>query len=245
MNIKGKVAIVTGASSGIGEATAKLFANNGLKVALVARDIEKLNKLSSDLPGSIALKCDMTDPKQIKNMVGKVMDNFGRVDILINNAGQGYDADIEDIDVILFNKIIQLDLVGPLIAMQQVIPIMKKQKSGSIINISSGTALMNLPGMGAYASIKRALAHLSLTAREELAGDNINVGVVFPYITLTEFEKNTLKNDGENENYEEVDFSNLPHKPDQATYVAEIILSGIKNKDAQIFAHEWMKDKGR
>ena len=77
--------------------------------------------------------------------------------------------------------------------MQQVIPIMRKQGGGTIINISSGTALMYLPNNGAYSSLKRALASISLTAREELKKDNIIVSVVYPYITLTNFEKNTIK----------------------------------------------------
>jgi short-subunit dehydrogenase len=125
--------------------------------------------------------------------------------------------------------------------MQAVIPIMKKQGGGVIINISSATALMALPNMAAYSSLKRALAGISLTAREELKSDKINVGVVYPYITLTDFEKNTLKSKPEEQeedwSSDDPDFK----PPDSAEYVAEKILEGIKSGEAEIFVHDWMK----
>src|SRR5207253_1933120 len=99
---------------------------------------------------------------------------------LINNAGQGYDAMIEKINSKTYHYIFDLDVVGPLIAMQEVIPLMHEQGGGAIVNISSGTALMSLPSMGAYSSLKRALVGLSLTANEELKNENISVSVVFP-----------------------------------------------------------------
>ncbi len=91
MNVKDKVVIVTGASSGIGLATAKLLAKHGAKVALVARSKEKLEKLSKELLHSLAVPTDMTDEKQVRKMVKDVLNNYGRIDILINNAGVGYD----------------------------------------------------------------------------------------------------------------------------------------------------------
>ncbi|HUD04801.1 MAG TPA: SDR family oxidoreductase [Patescibacteria group bacterium] len=240
MNVKDKVAIVTGASSGIGLATAKLLSKNGAKVVLAARSLSKLQKLSKELPDSLAIQVDMTDERQIKNLVQKTLQHFGRVDILINNAGRGYDASIEETNPDTFRELFNLDVVGPLVAMQEVIPVMQKQGGGSIINISSATALMVLPNMAAYSSLKRALAGISLTAREELKQDNINVGVVYPYITLTDFEKNTLKARQQEEqdwNSDDPDFK----PPDTAEYVAEKILEGIKSETVEIFVHDWMK----
>lgn len=239
MDLKQKIAIVTGASSGIGMATAKILSKNGAKVILVARSKEKLDKLSKELPESFVIKTDMTKENQIKEMVRLTYEHFKRIDILINNAGQGYDALVEEINTEIFRKIFELDVIGPLIAMQKVIPIMKKQGSGAIINISSGTALMYLPNMSAYSSLKRALAAISLTAAEELKKDNINVGVVYPYITLTDFEKNTIK-----ETTEEFDVDNNDgpfHPPDSAEYVAQKILEGIKSGKTEIYAHQWME----
>jgi short-subunit dehydrogenase len=241
MSIKGKVAIVTGASSGIGLATAKILSENGAKAVLAARSLSKLQLLSKDLPESLVIQTDMTDEAQINAMVTKTIEYFGRVDILVNNAGRGYDAAIVDTDIKKFQELFNLDVIGPLAAMQAVIPYMRKQGGGSIINISSGTALMAIPNMSAYSSLKRALVGISLTAREELKSDKINVGVVYPYITATDFEKNTFKAKSE-EQEEEWNPQNSGLKPeDTAEYVAEKILEAIKSEVAEIYVHDWMK----
>lgn len=237
MEIKNSVAIVTGASSGIGLAVAKLLTKKGAKVALVARSKDKLEKLSNELAGSFVVVCDMTKKEEIVQMVKKVYKHFGKIDILVNNAGQGYDAPVEKININTYHKVFDLDVVGPVIAMQQVIPIMRKQGKGSIINISSGTALMYLPNMSGYSSLKRALVGLSLTAREELKNDHIVVSVVFPYITDTDFEKNTIKNDVSEY---EGDMSDIP-PPDTAEHIASKIVKGIETGDAKIYAFDWMK----
>jgi short-subunit dehydrogenase len=241
MNIKDKIAIVTGASSGIGLATAKLLSENGAKVVLAARSLSKLQALSKELSDSLVIQTDMTKEEDIKKMVQQTLKEFGRVDILVNNAGRGYDASIINTDVKKFQELFNLDVIGPLVAMQAVIPYMQKQGGGSIINISSGTALMSLPGMGAYSSLKRALVGLSLTAQGELKNDKINVGVVYPYITLTDFEKNTLKAKvpKQEEDWSSDDPNFKP--PDTAEYVAEKILEGIKSGAAEIYVHDWMK----
>jgi short-subunit dehydrogenase len=240
MELQNKVIIVTGASSGIGLATAKLLAQNGAKVALVARTKYKLEEFSKKLPNSLAVPADMTKENQIREMVAKVVNHYGRVDILINCAGRGYDALIEKINIESFHEIFDLDVVGPLIAMQAVIPIMKKQGGGMIVNISSGTALMYLPNMGGYSSLKRALGGISLTAREELKKDNIIVSVFYPYITLTDFEKNTLREDDGIEWQEEHNHEYRP--PDSAEYVAKKIMEGIISEETEVLAHDWMKN---
>ena len=178
MNIRNKVVIITGASAGIGHATAKLFAKNGAKVALAARSKDKLNKLASGLQNSLAVPTDMTKAISIKNMVKEVYNHYGHIDILINNAGQGFDGLVKHIGIKEYHYIIDLNLIGPLIAMQEVIPIMRRQGGGAIINISSGLSKMHIPNMAGYASIKSALNTISLTAREELANDKIVVSVV-------------------------------------------------------------------
>ena len=239
MEIKDKVVIITGASSGIGEATARLLAKNGAKVVLASRNKEKLKKLSKEIPGSFVVVTDMTKEDQIKNLIKKTKEHFGRIDILINNAGRGYDASIENINPETFRELFELDLLGPVIAMKEAIPVMRKQKSGMIVNISSGTALMAIPNMSAYSSLKRAIVGISLTAREELSEYNIKVSVVYPYITLTDFEKNTIK-DGIEEDEWENDNSDL-RPGDSPEYIAEKILEAIKTEEAQVYAHEWME----
>jgi short-subunit dehydrogenase len=240
MEIKGKVAIVTGASDGIGEATAKLLSKEGAKVALVARNADKLARLSTKLPESVFIVADMSNEDEIKKMVAEVFKRYGKIDILVNNAGQGYDASIEKTNIDTFRKIFALDVLGPMIAMKEVIPIMRKEKAGAIINISSGTALMALPNMAAYSSAKRALAQISLTAAEELKNDRITVGVVYPYITNTDFEKNTIKEEAGPEWHPEDDSDLKP--PDAPSVVAKKILEGIKSGQTVIYAHSWMKN---
>jgi short-subunit dehydrogenase len=243
MGVQNKVVIVTGASSGIGLATARLLARQGAKLALVSRSKEKLEQLSRGLPDSLAVPADMTKTEEIKRMVKQTEEHFGRINVLINSAGQGYDAPVEKTDVDILHHIFDLDVVGPLVAMQQVIPIMRRHGGGTIINISSGTALMYLPNNGGYSSLKRALAHISLTAREELKNDNIVVSVVYPYMTLTDFEKNTIKDsslihEGDQQ-------GPTPFPPDTAEYVAQKILDGIESGEAEIFTHDWMKKMAR
>jgi short-subunit dehydrogenase len=243
MDVRNKVVIVTGASSGIGLATVRLLVGKGAKVVLVARSREKLEELAREFPDSLAVPADMTKIFEIKSMIEQVMAHFRGVDILINCAGQGYDAPIERTDIDILRHIFDLDVIGPLVAMQQVIPIMRKQGGGAIVNVSSGTALMHLPNMGGYSALKRALADISLTGREELKGDGIAVSVVYPYMTLTDFEKNTIK-DSSLVSGEEQEGSGGRLPPDKAEYVAQKILEGIESGEAEIFAHDWMKKIG-
>lgn len=237
MDVKDKIAIVTGASSGIGLATAKLLSQKGAKVALVARSGDILKDLENELPDSFAIVADMTKKEDIQRMVVETIKHFGGVDILVNNAGRGYDAGIEEIDPDMFIDIFKLDMLAPTLAMKAVIPVMRKRRGGAIVNISSGTARMALPNMSAYSSMKRALVGLSLTAREEVKDDNISVSVVYPYITMTNFEENTLKSESlENGHWEDRDIPG----GDSPEYVAEKIVEAIITGKAEIFAHDWM-----
>lgn len=241
MQIQNKVVIVTGASAGIGQATARLLSCNGAKVALVARSKSKLKALSKELPESLVVPADMTRAVEIRQMIDAVNDHYGKVDILINNAGRGYDAPVENIRLKNFRYIFELDVVGPVIAMQKVIPIMRKQKGGLIVNVSSGTALMYLPNMGPYSSLKRAIAAISLTAREELKEDGILVSVVYPYITLTDFEENTIKDLEEESDWGGDDHDGPFHPPDSPEHIAQKVLEGIQSGEAEIYAHDWMR----
>jgi short-subunit dehydrogenase len=235
MNIKDKVAIITGSSSGIGMATARLFAREGAKVVLAARSEDKLKKLSSEFPGSFAVRVDMTKADSIKNMIDRTIEHFGRIDILVNNAGQGMSSPVEKINIEDYRQVIELNVIGPLIAMELTIPIMRAQGGGVIVSVSSMVSKMYIPGIAAYASTKYALNALSLTARAELEKEKIVVSVVHPYITDTDFFKNTISENGQRENAkadDEVDEGLPPADPPGK--VAEKILEAAESGKAEI-----------
>ena len=168
MDIEDKVIIVTGASMGIGEATARALSTEGAKVVLAARSQEALEKLAAELPGALVVPTDMTKASDIQALVEKTLAAHGRIDAIINNAGQGIYGAIENTDIDEYQKIFELNVIGPLRAMQAVIPVMRKQGSGTILNVSSMVSKAYIPYLGAYASTKYALNAISLTARAEL-----------------------------------------------------------------------------
>lgn len=192
MQIENKVVVVTGASGGIGEALARQLAPKGAKVVLAARSREKLDQLAKELPGSVAITADMRNSVDIQKLISDTVTKFGRVDILINNAGQGMYGPVEKIDVKKYQEIIDLNIFGPLLAMQAVIPQMRQQGGGMILNISSRVSKNYFPYLAAYSSTKYALNSLSLTARKELEPDKIVVSVFHPKMTATKFGENAF-----------------------------------------------------
>jgi NADP-dependent 3-hydroxy acid dehydrogenase YdfG len=185
--LAGRVVVVTGASSGIGEATARLAAKHGARLVLAARRIDRLETLAADLGEAVTVQTDMRDPAQIQRMIERAVSAYGTVDVLVNNAGQGLHVPIEQIQLADLAAITELNVYGPLLAMQAVIPLMRRGGGGHIVNVSSGTTLMTPTGTAGYAATKAALNMLSAVARAELAGDGIVVSTVYPFVTVTEF----------------------------------------------------------
>src|SRR5208282_374105 len=126
MNIKDKVVIVTGASEGIGKAIAEVLAAEGGKLVLAARSEEKLKALASKMPGAVALRADMRKAEDIGALVSAAMKEHGRVDVLVNNAGQGMYGPVESVDIESYKSMMELNVYAPLRAMQLVIPHMRK-----------------------------------------------------------------------------------------------------------------------
>ncbi len=235
MEIGDRVFIVTGASSGIGRATAIALANRGAKVALLARSGDALQALSERLAGSLPVTADVTRLDRVREAVAEVHRHYGRVDGLVNNAGRGYAAAVEEIEPAVFDEIFHLNVLGPIVAMQAVIPLMRAQGGGSIVNVNSGTAFMTIPGYSVYAASKRALLGVSLTARAELANDRIVVSEVYPYITATDFGKNRMGNPaggGPRSDYAQ---------GDTPEFVAGLIVRAIEEGQAQYFANDRLR----
>jgi len=230
MKIDGKVVIVTGASGGIGLATARLLGSRGAKVVLAARNEEALRAAETEIPGSLAVRADMREASDISALVERTVERFGRIDCLINNAGQDFNAVVEEINPDDYRSILELNLIGALGTMQAVIPHMRRQGSGAIVNVSSGTTKMILTGSAGYSSSKAALNHLSLVAREELAPDGIAVSVIYPYITETDLERNAI---GADEHSMAGPPPGIP-PADPPEKVAEAILSLIESGEAEL-----------
>jgi NAD(P)-dependent dehydrogenase (short-subunit alcohol dehydrogenase family) len=242
MGIQGKVAIVTGASSGIGRATAIHLSSLGAHVVLAARDGARLADLASKLPGSLAVPTDVSDFGRIRALVERTLAEFGHLDILVNNAGRSYDATVEKTEHAAFEELFRLNVMAPMVAIQECVPAMRQAGGGSIVNIGSGTAFLAIPGYSVYSSTKRALTGFSLTARAELAADKIRVSIVHPRLTATDFGTNKVRPVGDNGlgGRVETDYS----KGDPPEHIAELVHLAIEQGGPEYFAHPDMQ-KGR
>jgi NADP-dependent 3-hydroxy acid dehydrogenase YdfG len=186
-DLAGKSVIVTGASSGIGESTARLLHAAGAYPVLAARRADRLAALSGELDGALAVPTDVTDPAQVRRLVTAALDRYQRIDGLVNNAGASLHGPLDQVDLAEFSQVLRLNVVGLLTVTQAVLPAMREQGFGRIVNISSGTTRRTAAGVGAYASTKSAVNMLSAVLRQELAGDGIAVSLLLPSITATEF----------------------------------------------------------
>jgi NAD(P)-dependent dehydrogenase (short-subunit alcohol dehydrogenase family) len=183
-------------------------------VVAAARRGDLLDALAAELPGTVPVVADVTTEQGRKAMTDAALGAFGRIDVLVNNAGQGLHLPLAEVDPGDLRAILDLNVVAPLAVIQQVLPIMRAQGGGAIVNVSSGTTRRVLPGVGAYAASKAALNMLSDVARAEFAGDGIVVSTVYPTLTATEFHDN-LRAGGLR--------TDLPLRPDSAENVAEAI----------------------
>lgn len=191
MVIKGKVAIVTGASSGIGKATSQKLASAGVRLALVARSAEKLEKVNRELLtlGSevINIPTDVTDNIDVERMVKQVVEKFGRVDILVNCAFWGPPGSLEQTTEEFWDHTLDTTLKAPFLCTRAVVPHMKKQGGGRIVNIGSLAGKVGEDNRTAYCAAKWGLEGLSAALREELTRDNIHVHLISPAATNTPF----------------------------------------------------------
>jgi short-subunit dehydrogenase len=193
--LKGKVVIVTGASSGIGEATARALAGRGASVVLVARNEEKLRFLEREILAAggqaSAVRVDITDEASVQAMVGQTVEEFGSVDILVNNAGLGLSGRIEDLRAEDLRYLLEVNLLGPLRCVQAALPYMPR--GGRIINVSSVVGKRAIPKVGGYCATKSALNALSDALRVEIADRGITVTSVYPGTTRTAFRENSRR----------------------------------------------------
>jgi short-subunit dehydrogenase len=193
---KGKVAIVTGSSSGIGYATSLLLARNRFHTYATMRNTEKSADIQEiankeKLPLQV-IQLDVNDDASIRNSIKRVERENERIDVLINNAGYGLVGAFEDLSVEEIKSQFETNFFGVIRLTQQVLPIMRKQKSGTIVNVSSGAGRIGFPGMSAYVSSKFALEGLSESMSYELEPFGIKVIIIEPGVIRTNFKKNSV-----------------------------------------------------
>jgi short-subunit dehydrogenase len=199
----GRVAIVTGASSGIGAATAQALAAAGAHVVLAARRTDRLEQLAHQLSDAYGAKADvlatdMSSREEVERLVDSTLQRHRRIDILVNNAGVGLQGDVADLPERELRYLFDVNLFGPQLAMRAVIPQMRRQGEGAIANISSILAKVTLPSLGmvgssaGYTGSKAALHAFSLAARMELASAGVRVVTVLPGVTRSEFNEQFL-----------------------------------------------------
>ncbi len=189
-NIEGKVIVITGASSGLGEAAAIHLAALGAHLVLGARRIERLNALADKLAGSrgkvIVLETDVTDRHQVKKLVDAAVQQLGRLDVIINNAGLMPQSLLESLKIDDWDRMIDVNIKGVLYGIAAALPHMIEQKSGQIINVSSVAGHKVGPGSSVYSATKHAVLALSEGLRQEVKPYDIRTTVISPGAVDTE-----------------------------------------------------------
>jgi len=185
-----KVVVVTGASSGIGRSTALAFAGEGAKTVLVSRSLKKLERVEEEIrgfnPNVLVVPTDVSDAGQVHKMVETVLSEFGRIDVLFNNAGSSYVGRVEDENFTEnVRKMMEVDYFGTVYTTKEVLAVMKKQGSGHIMNMSSVVGRKAFPHFGGYSSAMHAISAFTDSLRQELKDSGINVSIIHPALTQT------------------------------------------------------------
>ncbi|WP_202078757.1 3-hydroxybutyrate dehydrogenase [Caldalkalibacillus salinus] len=219
---KNKVVFITGAASGIGYEIGLAFVKEGAKVVFSDINESKVEEVTKELGREgyecLGLKCDVTSEEDMKQTVNKTVEHYGRLDVLINNAGLQHVASIEDFPTEKFELMTKIMLVAPFVATKYAFPIMKKQGFGRVINMASINGVIGFAGKSAYNSAKHGLIGLSKVAALEGAEHNITVNAVCPGYVDTPLVRNQLEDLAQNRNVslesvlEEVIYPLVPQK---------------------------------
>jgi uncharacterized protein len=238
MKLEGKVAVITGASMGIGEAIAKLFLQEGAKVVLCSRDLARTKAAEQRIGGGVntlSVACDVSRRDQVDALVKAAVAKFGRIDIFVNNAGFGLNDAVADMDIAEFRRMFDTNLFGAVECMQAVIPIMRQQGGGDIVNISSVSGHIATPYMSGYAATKHAMNAIGKAGRMELLRHNINVLTVSPGYISTDFVKNMVKGKHSERVGSSVKYAVTPD------VVADATLQGLLKRKREVIVPKFYK----
>ena len=196
MELAGKVVVVTGASMGIGEAIARLFAEQGARIVLLSRDSSRAESARTRIgfpDRTAAFACDVRHSEEIDRVLALTLHHFQRIDVWINNAGHGLLDSVSQMEMSACHEMFETNLFGAVAAMQKIIPVMRQQGGGTIINISSVAGHIPLPFHAAYSATKFALNAIGKAAAVELKKDGIHVLTVCPGYVRTAFSENAVR----------------------------------------------------
>ena len=187
-NLTDKIAVITGASSGIGEAAARLLVEEGMNVVIAARRKSRIDALAEELgPKAIAIQTDVRNPEQVSNLFAQVKARFGGLDLLFNNAGLGFFGKFADSDPEDWRMMIDVNLLGVLYCTQAAIPLMQGRTGAMISSVSSVGGRYGYEGWSVYCATKFAVIGFHDALRKELGADGIRVSVIEPGATWTEW----------------------------------------------------------
>jgi NADP-dependent 3-hydroxy acid dehydrogenase YdfG len=181
-NIEGKVVVITGASSGLGEAAARALAANGAKLVLGARRVERLQQLANELQqgADAAIQTDVTDVEQVRRLVDHAVQAHGRIDVILNNAGLMPQSPLERLKVDEWDRMIDVNIKGVLYGIAAALPHMIRQETGQIINVSSVAGHKVRPNGVVYSATKHAVRVISEGLRQEVKPHNIRTTIISP-----------------------------------------------------------------
>ena len=226
---KEKVVIVTGASSGIGEAIAWEFARNGSRVVLAARSEDKLKQISGEINDngweSVFFKTDVSNEMDCRNLIEKTVEKYGTIDILVNNAGLSMRASFLDVELSVLHRLMDVNFWGTVYCTKYALQFLIKQK-GSLVGVSSVAGFHGLPGRTGYSASKFAMHGFLETIRIENLKTGLHVMIIAPGFTATEIRKNALTSNGTKQGESPLNEQKLM-TPD---YVAKWVLKGIQKK---------------
>ncbi|MEP6687392.1 MAG: SDR family oxidoreductase [Gemmatimonadales bacterium] len=198
-NIEGKVVVITGASSGLGEAAARHLSAEGATVVLGARRVERIESLAGELTARggrvLAMVTDVTDCPQVKRLVDAAVETYGRIDVMLNNAGLMPQSPLERLRVDEWDRMIDVNLKGVLYGIAAALPHMQRQKAGHIINVSSVAGHKVRAGGAVYAATKHAVRALSEGLRQEVKAYNIRTTVISPGVVASELPNSASEPD--------------------------------------------------
>ena len=198
-NIQGKVVVITGASSGLGEAAARLLSAEGATVVLGARRVERIQALAEELARSggkaLAVATDVTRCEQVKQLVDAAVEAYGRLDVMLNNAGLMPLSPLERLKVDEWDQMIDVNIKGVLYGIAAALPHMQRQKAGHIINVSSVAGHKVRAGGSVYSATKHAVRALSEGLRQEVKPYNIRTTVISPGVVVSELPSSASEPD--------------------------------------------------